>query len=67
MVDGEVLSHGIASVLVDNGGLVLGEPVDSVPPGLPVVLGQDVLGAADQAGNVVLRSRPRVARVAHYQ
>ena len=46
VIDGEVLGHCIASVLVDNGGLVLGEPVDSVPPGLPVVLGQDVLGFA---------------------
>ena len=25
--DGKVLGHGIASVLVDNGGLVLGESV----------------------------------------
>ena len=67
VIEGEVLGHGIASVLIYNRSLVLGEPVDSVPPGLPVVLGQDVLGAADQAGNVVLRARPRVARVAHYQ
>ena len=62
VVDGEVLGHGIAGVLVDNGGLVLGEPVDSVPPGLPVVFGQDILGAADQADNVVLRARSCVAR-----
>ena len=53
VVDGEVLCHGIAGVLVDNSGLVLGEPVDSVGPGLPVVLGQDILGAADQADNAL--------------
>ena len=48
VIDGEVLGHCIASVLVDNGGLVLGEPVDSVGPGLPVIFGQDILGAADR-------------------
>ena len=53
VIDGEVLGHCIASVLVDNCGLVLGEPVDRV--GLfPVVLGQDVLGAADLVDDVVL-------------
>ena len=50
LVDSEVLSHSISSFLV---GLVLGEPVDCV--GLfPVVLGQDVLGAADLVDDVVL-------------
>ena len=58
VIDGEVLGHCIASVLVDNGGLVLGEPVDSVPPGLPVVLGQDILGVADLTGDVILNTRP---------
>ncbi len=62
VVDSKVLGHGIASVLVDNGGLVLGKPVDRVGPGLPVILGQDVLGAADLADNVVLCPRPRMAR-----
>ena len=48
MVDGEVLGHGIASVPVDNGGLV------------PVILGQDILGAADLAHNVVLCRVPNL-------
>ena len=44
LVDSEVLNRSISSFLVV--GLVRGEPVDRV--GLfPVVLGQDVLGAAD--------------------
>ena len=51
LVDSEVLSHSISSFLVV--GLVLGEPVDRV--GLfPVVLGQDILGAADLVDDVVL-------------
>ena len=62
VIDGEVFSHGIAGVLVDNCSLVLREPVDRVPPGLPVVLGQGVLGAADLADDVVLRTRSCVAR-----
>ncbi len=62
MVDGEVLGHCIAGVLVGNGRLVLREPVDSVGPWLPVVLCQDVLGTADFADNVVLRTRSRVTR-----
>ena len=62
MVDREVLGHCIASVLVDNGGLMLREPVDRVGPGLPVILGQDILGAADLAHNVVLCTRSCVAR-----
>ena len=38
---------------------MLGEPIDRVERGLPVVLGQDVLSAADL---VVLGTGPRVAR-----
>ena len=60
--DGEVLSHSIAGVLLDNGGLVLRESVDCVGPGLPVVLGWDVVGAAHLADNVVLGPRSRVTR-----
>ena len=44
--------------------LVLGEPVDRARggSGLPVVFGQDVLGTADLADDVVLGIGPRVSR-----
>ena len=51
LVDSEVLNRSISSFLVV--GLVRGEPADCV--GLfPVLLGQNVLGAADLVDDVVL-------------
>ena len=59
LVVSEVLSRSISSFLVI--GLVRGEPVDRV--GLfPVVLGQNVLGAADLVDDVVPCTVHLVAR-----
>ena len=49
-----MLGHPVLDVLVLNVSLVLGEPVHGIEPGLPVVLGQDVLGVTDFTGDVIL-------------
>ena len=54
MVDREVLGHAIVEVPGLDGGLVLIEPVHSVPPGLTLIGRHDVVGLADLAGDVIL-------------
>ena len=55
-----MFSHSILLPLVIDVVLVLGQAVDSIKPTLAVVLGQDVGGRADPAGDVVLDPRPGV-------
>ena len=54
MVDVQMLGHGILLVLPLNGVLMLPQAVDSVVPGLPVVLRKDVGHRTHLAGDVVL-------------
>ena len=56
----EMLCHSILLPLMYDVVLVLGQAVDSVKPTLALVLGQDVGGRADLAGNVILDPRPGV-------
>ena len=55
-----MLGHSILLPLVFDVILVLGQAVDSVEAALAVVLGQDVGGGADLAGDVILYSGPGV-------
>ena len=56
LVEDLVLGHPVLAVLVLDVSLVLGEPVHSIEPRLPVVLSKDILGVADLAGDVILHT-----------
>ena len=56
VIDLQVLSHGVLAVLPLDGILMLTKAMDSIVPGLPVVLRQDVGGSAHLAGDQVLHA-----------
>ena len=55
-----MVGHGVLLPLVLNVILMLSQAVDSAKPTLPVVLGHDVCGGADLAGDMVLHPSPGV-------
>ena len=54
------LGHGVLLVLPHDSLLMLSQAMDSIVPGLPVVLGQHVGCGAHLAGDEVLDPRPGV-------